>query len=332
MGRRKLKAVIIGMGRMGNTRYNAMKSNGGYEIVALCDTNGKLLSGFNEAKYEDWKQCINDCQADVVVVCTVNKYIPDIVCYSLRQGCAVFSEKPPGKSVKDAIKMRNTCAETGGLLKFGFNHRVHNSIIEAKALIKSNILGDIVCLRGVYGKAGNSNFGAEWRNDISVSGGGILIDQGIHMIDLMCYLSGDKFHVLNSEVENLVWHDIETEDSAIAVLKSEDGKTAILHSSAIQWKHKFDLDIIFTNGYMALNGLITSTRSYGEETISYYRKDLNAIDGRLGRPKEHTLCFDTDNSWEIEMTDFYNDILNNKITNGTADEAVNVMKLIGEIY
>lgn len=330
---RKISVVIIGMGRMGQTRYDAMKRHGGYEILALCDNDEACLERYTEKKYVDWKACIDENRPEAVVVCAINAVIPDVVCYALEQGMAVFSEKPPGRTLEDAVRMEQTQKQTGAILKFGFNHRVHNSIIEAKALLESGILGDIVCVRGVYGKAGSSNFAKEWRNDIAQSGGGILLDQGIHMIDLICYLMDSNLSVKGSQVDNLVWKDMETEDSALAIMETERGQLVSFHSSAIQWKHKFDMDIICTNGYIALNGLLTSTRSYGTERITYYKKDLAMESGRLGKPKEYTMCFDEDFSWDLEMQEFYEAMAEGKpIKNGKPEEAVRVMRIIKEIY
>ena len=101
----------------------------------------------------------------------------------------------------------------------------------------------------------------------------------------------------------------------------------------MQWKHKFDLDIICTGGYIALNGLLTSTRSYGEERITFYRKDLEMKSGKIGNPKETTLCFDTDESWSFETAEFYEAAaLGGRVINGTPEDAVAVMKLITDIY
>lgn len=330
---RKIRTAIIGMGRMGVTRYQAMKRHGGFQIVALCDNNLTNIINYKETKYQEWKECIDKCKLEAIVVCTFNMIIPDIVCYALQKGIAVFSEKPPGRTLEDALKMEQIQKETGTILKFGFNHRVHNSIIEAKALIDSKLLGDIVCIRGVYGKAGNSHFQDEWRNDIALSGGGILLDQGIHMLDLMCYLTDGDMHVINGEVRNLVWKDIKTEDSALAILETDKKQQISIHSSAIQWRHKFDMDIICTNGYIALNGLLTSTHSYGEERITYYKKDLGMKTGGLGKPKEYTMCFDEDFSWDIEMKEFYDVVIGEKeLVNGKPEDAVRVMRIIKKIY
>ena len=330
---RKIRTAIIGMGRMGKTRYKAMEKHGGYEIVAICDTNSANMEGYSEKQYSDWKQCIDENDVDAVIVCTYNVTIPPIVCYSLEKGYAVFSEKPPGRNLQDALKMKNSCEKCENpILKFGFNHRYHNSVIEAKALLDSKILGEVVCARGVYGKAGSANFTEEWRNDTSISGGGIMLDQGIHMLDLMYYFMGE-FTEIQSSVDQLVWKDMPTEDSAFSILRTSDGKVASLHSSAIQWRHKFGLDLICTKGFISLNGLLTSTNSYGEERISYYRKDLEEKTGGLGKPMEHTMCFNKDVSWDYEMEEFYNAVAAGKTVRlGTIDDAVNLMRMLEGIY
>lgn len=331
---KKVRTVIIGMGRMGRTRYQAMHKHGGYEIAGLCDTREENLASYEcVKKFSHWKSCIDESNPDAVIVCTYNASIPDIVCYALEKGCAVFAEKPPGRNLEDARKMKHTFEkQKDGILKFGFNHRYHYSVMEAKALIDSRILGDVVCARGVYGKAGSMTFAQEWRNQTEISGGGIMLDQGIHMLDLLYYFLG-RFTDIQSSVDRLVWENIPAEDSVFSILKTEDGKVASLHSSAIQWRHKFGLDLVCTGGFISLNGLLTSTMSYGEEQITYFVKDLEQKTGGLGKPLEHTLCFDQDESWDFEMKEFYEAIcFHEPIRQGTVDDAVRVMEILGRIY
>jgi len=314
-------------------RYEKLKKHGGFEIAGVCDSRKEALIGYPEPTYTDWTECLEKSGAEAVVVCTVNAVTPDVVCCALSLGMHVFSEKPPGRNLDDALRMRSAAREHPDcVVKFGFNHRYHNSVIEAKALIDSGLIGDVVCARGAYGKAGSLTFAKEWRNDVALSGGGILLDQGIHMLDLLRYFLGD-FTQVQSSVDTLVWKELPTEDSAFAILKTEDGKLASLHSNALQWRHKFDLDIMCTQGYIALNGLITSTQSYGEERMTYYKKDLSGKQGIVGKPLEHTLCFDNDQSWEYEHEEFYKAVTEGApIIQGTVEDAVRVMKLIKRIY
>ncbi len=330
---RKIRTAIIGMGRMGKTRYEAMERHGGYEVISVCDSNPDHLKGYQEDTFQEWRECIDRSEIDAVFVCTYNVTIPDIVCYALERGLSVFSEKPPGRNLDDTLRMKKAYESSSGtVLKYGFNHRYHNSVIEAKALVDSGILGKIVCARGVYGKAGTPRFQTEWRNDREISGGGIMLDQGIHMLDLMYYFCGE-FTDIQSTVDQLVWKDMPTEDSAFSILRTADGKVASLHSSAIQWRHKFSLDLICSEGVASLNGLITSTNSYGEEKLSYYHKDLEQKTGGLGKPIEHTMCFDEDSSWDYEMAEFYEAVVYGKpVSQGTIEDAVNLMRMIEGIY
>lgn len=328
----KIRTVIIGMGKMGRLRHRIMERHGGFEIVGICDPVKETMAGYETHSYTDWKECIDKEEPELIFACAINKVIPEIVCYALERDIHVFSEKPPGRNFSDARRMREIAEKSAASLKFGFNHRYHNSVMEAKALVDSGALGEIVCIRGVYGKAGNDHFKEEWRNDLSLSGGGILLDQGIHMLDLIIYLMG-PMEIVDSLVNNLVWKELPTEDSALVMMKTQDGRVASLHSSAIQWKHKFDMDIICENGFIALNGILTSTESYGEETITYYRKDLGQTTGKLGKPMEHTLCFDSDESWDYEIAEMYQVVREGAhVKMGTPKEAERIMQTIETIY
>jgi len=244
----------------------------------------------------------------------------------------VLAEKPPGRNLNETKQMKEAHQNSRLVLKFGFNHRYHDCIIEAKTLIDNKLLGDLVCARGVYGKAGALEFDKEWRNDPLISGGGILLDQGIHMMDLLMYFCGG-FSQVHSSVNKLVWQEMETEDSAFAILRTDDGKVASLHSAAIQWKPKFDLDLICTNGGVSINGLSTPSGRYGEERITYYQKDFMSSPGNLVKPIEHTMCFDINKSWDYETSEFYNAVVYGKpVENGTIEDAINVMELIERVY
>ena len=211
---RQYEVVIIGMGRMGKTRLEAMVRHGGYHIKAVCDSRNDALHGYRCRAYTEWKECIDAEKPDIVVVCTINAVIPDVVCYALEKGCHVFSEKPPGRNLDDTLRMKKSYEKRQRrILKFGFNHRYHNSVIEAKSLIESGFLGNVVAARGVYGKAGNLAKD-EWRNRLELSGGGILLDQGIHMLDLLRYFVGD-FVEISGFTDNLVWKGSAGEDTAL---------------------------------------------------------------------------------------------------------------------
>ena len=203
------------------------------------------------------------------------------------------------------------------ILKYGFNHRYHYSVIEAKKVIEAGNMGKLLWMRGVYGKAGSIDFNKEWRNYKQYSGGGILMDQGIHMIDLFRFFSNQEFDCLSSHLSTEYW-DIENEDNAFLLFKSEQGTIASLHSTANQWRHKFLLEMTFEKGYVNLDGLVTSTGSYAPEKLIYGYREFEDISTAMGKPRETISYFEVDNSWLFELDEFVSAVKGNaEITNGS---------------
>lgn len=327
-----LKTGIIGMGTMGRVRKKVIDRHPGFQLVAISDINEQVAEEFPDLFFtNEWEELLEQ-DIDVVFVCTYNKVIPKIVITALNKNIHVFAEKPPGRTIEDVLGMKKVKDTHPDLiLKFGFNHRFHSSIMEAKAIVDSKIYGNIVCARGVYGKAGGLSFTESWRSDKDIAGGGILLDQGIHMLDLLRFFMGE-FTEVKSFVENLVWDEIDLEDNAFAIMKTADNKVAMMQSSATQWKHKFILELMFEKGYIVIDGLLTGSRSYGEERIVFAKRQFED-EGVLGKPKEEEIHFDEDHSWEYELKEFY-DSVTGRIThfNGDINDALSTMKLVYTIY
>jgi predicted dehydrogenase len=214
-------------------------------------------------------------------------------------------------------------------LKYGFNHRYHDSVREALAIVRSGTLGRIVNLRGVYGKSAIIDFRSptHWRTRRAQAGGGILLDQGIHMVDLMRLFAGE-FADVRSFVSSGFWnHDVE--DNAYALMRTREGVVAMLHSSATLWRHRFELDITLEKGTVVLSGLLSGSKSYGAETLTVARATPNDA----GDPKEEVTRYDNDPSWADEIADFAEAIAQDRsITEGSAAEALATMQLVYRIY
>lgn len=328
-----LKAAIIGLGKMGRIRMDELKIHKGFDLLAVCDVTEGLSSEFPHLKvFNNWKDLLDQVEVDCVFVCTFNNIIPDVVCHSLQKGIHVFSEKPPGRSVLDVQRMIEAETLSQKVLKFGFNHRFHYAIMEAKAMVDSGRFGKILWARGTYGKAGGHQFESNWRSNKELSGGGILLDQGIHMLDLLRYFLGD-FSEIKSFVENCYWKNINLEDNAFALMKTTEGKVAMLHSSASQWKHKFHLDLYMEDGYITIDGILSSTRSYGEESITFAKKQFEKEGFAFGKPREEKIYFDRDDSWKLEVDEFYKVVVEKApIVAGSSKDALEVMKLVEGIY
>ena len=328
----RIRVGIVGFGRVGSRRADCVIRHTEMELRAICDINPQQTDKWPGVSFTtDYRDLVRD-DLDAVFVCTYNNTAPDVVVAALEAGKHVFCEKPPGRCVADVHRIQAAERASGGRkLKFGFNHRHHGSIMEAKQIVDGGRYGRVLWLRGVYGKCGGIQFENEWRNDRSIAGGGILLDQGIHMLDLCRFFCGD-FDQVKSLVTTSFWK-IPFEDNAFAILSNDSGQVAMIHSSATQWKHEFSLEICMEDGYVHLQGILSSTRSYGDERLTFARKQLEDTTRAFGRPREETIIFDTDDSWALEVADFAEAIRQDRpITSGNSHDALRVMELIEAVY
>lgn len=326
-----LKIGIAGYGKIGRIRARELAKVQGVEVVAIYDI----------AKPEDISQGIAFCDSfeklleqdlDAVFICTYNNVLADYTCQALKSGKHVFCEKPPARTSEELKEVIATEEKSNRILKYGFNHRYHYSVMEAKKIVDSGAMGKLIWLRGIYGKAGSIDYDKNWRNYKEYSGGGILIDQGIHMLDLMRYFSNQRFTQINSFVTTSYWN-IKAEDNAFAIMQSDKKVTAMLHSSATQWRHKFLLEMCFEEGYINLDGILSGTRSYAPEKLVVGRREFEDITFAMGKPKERVTWFENDDSWKLEVEEFIGAIKNNgKIQNGTSQDAYETLRLVEEIY
>ena len=325
-----MRVGVIGLGKMGLIRTRELVRHARATVVCGSDPDPRRREIEGIRGYADYRAVL-DSPIEAVFVCTPNRYTPTIVCEALDAGKHVFAEKPPGRNMADVARIMDAEKRHPGLkLKFGFNHRYHAGILEAKRILESGRLGHVLWLRGVYGKSGGLEFEREWRSSRDEAGGGILLDQGIHMLDLFRFFCGD-FVEVKSMVTTAYWN-MELEDNAFALLRDTTGRIGMLHSSSTQWKHRFSLEIYTSEGYLTVNGILSSTRSYGDETITIARKQLEP-GAALGKPREEMLYFDTDPSWELEVGEFVEAVLDGgPVRHGTSQDAWAAMDLVHRIY
>ncbi|MBM3252535.1 MAG: Gfo/Idh/MocA family oxidoreductase, partial [Candidatus Omnitrophica bacterium] len=323
---KKFKVGIAGYGYMGQIRRRVVENNAKLELVGICDSEPSVRKDIKGCRvFESFSQLLKK-EIDIIFVCTPNYYSPEICIKSMQAGKHVFCEKPPGRNVKD-IEDIIRAEKDGARLMFGFNHRFHPGVIKAKVIVDGGNLGRIIGLRGVYGKSGGKNFPKSWRNNKVISGGGILLDQGIHMLDLLLYFCGN-FENIKCFVDNSFWN-FDVEDNAYVILKNQKGQTAFLHSSATLWKHTFNLHVILEHGYMIIDGLLSKTGSYGREKLIVARRQFEDAADALGNPAEEITYFDRDLSWDLEVEEFIKCIENNiPVTKSSSNDALKVMELI----
>jgi predicted dehydrogenase len=327
----KLKIGIAGYGKMGRIREKSIIESNEAELISIYDIAEHQHHDKNIRLCNSFDELINS-GVDAIIVSAYVKVAADYVIRALNAGKHVFCEKPPSMNSKEMMAVIEAEKKTGKILKYGFNHRFHYSVMEAKKIVKEGTLGKLLWMRGVYGKAGSIDFHDNWRNYKNYSGGGILLDQGIHMLDLFRYFSEDEFDCLSSHLTTSFW-DIECEDNAFLLLKSNKNVVATLHSSATQWKHKFLLEMSFEDGYINLDGILSSTRSYAPETLVVGRREFEDVTFAMGKPKESITYYEYDKSWDLEMAEFIDAVHGTSVVvNGTSQDALEIMKLTDFVY
>jgi len=324
------KSGIVGYGYMGEIRRRVIENNPRLALMGIVETDQEKLKTISDCRtFVSFADLLKE-DIDIVFVCTPNSYSPQICIESMNRGKHVFCEKPPGRSLAD-IKNIKEAENSKAKLMFGFNHRFHPGVIKAKIIVDSGRFGKIIGVKGVYGKSGGVNFSNSWRNDKDISGGGILLDQGIHMLDLFRYFCGD-FEYVKSFASDFFWK-FGVEDNAYVILQNRENQMAFLHSSATLWKHTFKIDIIMEHGYLVVEGFLSKTGSYGRERLTVAKRQFEDEVSALGNPAEETTYFDKDISWELEVDNFVKAIDDDiPVATSSSQDALKVMEIIDKAY
>ena len=325
-----LRVGIAGYGIVGNRRRHFIDLHPRLKTVAVCDRRLDGEGTFDDGVryYTHYKRVLEE-DLDVLFVCLTNDINPEVTIAGLERGLHVFCEKPPGRDVADVVRVI-ACERKHPALKlqYGFNHRYHDSVRDALKIVRDGELGQVINLRGMYGKSKPVTFGqTSWRTERALAGGGVLLDQGIHMVDLLRLFAGE-FTEIHSFISNAFWnHDVE--DNAYALMRTADGRVAILHSSATQWRHRFSLEMTLERGAITLSGILSSSKSYGAETMTV----AWVGDDETGDPREQTTRYNHDPSWADEIAGFADAIANDTpVVNGTSEDALKTMELVYRIY
>ncbi|MBG31058.1 MAG: oxidoreductase [Opitutae bacterium] len=321
---------IIGFGKMGRIRADSIEASGLGKVVGIYEPTEVAESSFPTVASEE--EILSNPEIDAIFICTPNHRIPELCMRGLRAGKHVFSEKPPAFNEVQLKEVMDVEREVGDrVLMYGFNHRQHDSIQRMKEVIDTAEMGKVLWMRGRYGKEVDESFFEGWRADPKLSGGGIFLDQGIHMLDLFLHLGGD-FDEAHSFVSNLFWNIPGVEDNVFAIFRnSQTGVCASLHSTMTQWRYLFSLEIFLEGGALVLNGLKTSSGVYGSEDLAIKRNTHDSQSGTY--MSEERLIYEVDDSWKKEINAFFGAIQNPDIPRiGNSSEAMKVMRLVDLVY
>ena len=322
----RLGFAIIGCGNVGRKRAATVI---GAKLVVCADTNLenalKLAEWINEqdgeASSTSWDAAVSDPEVDVVIVSTTHDALSPIACAALQEGKHVLIEKPAGCCVAD-IQAIELAQREGKCVRVGFNHRYHPAIQKAASMVLAETIGEIMMVRGRYGHGGRLGYEKEWRAD-PARGGGELLDQGVHLIDLAGFFLGHAFVDVTGRARTLFW-DQEVDDNAFMILQSSTGQIAHLHVSSTEWRNTFSLEIYGTAGKLHIDGL---GGSYGVERLTYY-----AMAPEMGPPETTIWDFHgPDKSWQLEMDEFVRDVTYRQIPNVGLLEAKAAMEVVEQL-
>jgi predicted dehydrogenase len=294
--------AIIGCGLIGKKRVTGMPA--GSQLIVACDTElpraEELVRLAKSGRaVADYRAAVADPQVQAVFISTLNSMLAPIALAAVKNGKHVLVEKPAAIHTQELDELAAAAQPTGALVRVGYNHRYHPAALKAVELFRSGALGPMMFLRGRYGHGGRLGYDKEWRADKAISGGGELIDQGVHLIDLAGIFLGD-FTTVEGHATTYFWN-MTVDDNAFLSLRNAAGNTAWLQVSCSEWKNLFSLEIYGRDAKLHWEGL---GGSYGVEKLTYYK-----MLPQMGPPETTTWEFPRgDESWKLEMAEFFEDI------------------------
>jgi predicted dehydrogenase len=242
---------------------------------------------------------------------------------AIAAGRHVLVEKPAGRHPHEVQPLIAAAEKAGVLVRVGFNHRYHRALQKARSLVDEGAVGDLMFLRARYGHGGRLGYDREWRADPKVSGGGELIDQGPHLVDLSRWFLGE-FSEIEGRAHTYFW-DMPVDDNAFLTLRTAARQTAFLHVSCTEWKNLFSLEIYGSAGKLDISGL---GGSYGVERISFYK-----MLPEMGPPETTIWEYPTrDDSWATEFAEFLQDIELGRRPDPGLRDAFETLQIVNTIY
>jgi predicted dehydrogenase len=321
-----MRFAIVGCGLIGQKRAAAISRLGHMTILAVDrsrDRAGELAESFGARSATDFRAAVEAADIDAVVVATPHAELSAIATACLDAGKHVLVEKPGGRNLAEVSAVTEAADAAGRVAKVGYNHRFHPAVLKAREIVDRGELGQLMFIRGRYGHGGRPGYEREWRFERSISGGGELIDQGSHLIDLAHWFLGE-FTGIQAELRTFFWN-AEVEDNVFLTLSTSEGRIAWLHATWTEWKNLFSLEIYGRDGKLEINGL---GGSYGVESLTFYRM----LPG-MGPPETTRWEYPfADRSWETETAEFIAAIDEGRRPIGDAAEAVGSMSVIERVY
>jgi len=316
---------IIGCGLIGKKRADSL--GGSATLVACADKDVERARGlagkFGARASADWQSVVDAPDLEIVVIATPHDSLAEITLAAVRSGKHVLVEKPAARSATELEPVVAEAERRDALVRVGFNHRYHRAFRKAREIVDQGALGELMFLRARYGHGGRLGYEKEWRADPRASGGGELIDQGVHLIDLARWFLGD-FPQVDGTAHTYFW-DMPVDDNAFLMLRTEHHQVAWLHASATEWKNTFSMEIYGRDGKLQIEGL---GGSYGTERLTWYR-----MLPQMGPPETSSWEYPmADDSWSAELAAFLEDIRLKRSPSPNLRDALEALRVVQRIY
>jgi predicted dehydrogenase len=321
---------IVGAGRQGWRRARALELFPDDRLVAVADRDAeaahRLADAYNAATHDDWLALVARPDVDAVLVCTPPDSHAEIAIAALERGRHVLVEKPLARSAAEAepiVTAARAALERGVVCAVGFNYRHHPAIQQARRWVDEGAIGELLYARMRHGIVGRQGYAADWRASAAVSGGGELLDQGIHLLDLARWFFGD-FSEVRAMLTTSYWPIAPVEDNAFVLLRTAAGQVVQLHASWTEWRNLFSVELFGRDGYVRVEGL---GGSYGVETAALGRRNFDAPFSE--RVIEYR---GEDSSWRSEWEAFRGAVLESSSPEAGASEGLAAIALVAAIY
>jgi predicted dehydrogenase len=296
-----VNVAIVGCGRAGRKRAAGL---GACRLVCCADVVpdraeelARLVPGARWCP--DWHEAVASPGVEMVIVATSHDALAEITRAAIVAGKHVLVEKPAACSTVQLEPVIEAAKSAQGLVRVGFNHRFHPALRKARELVDGGAVGELMYVRGRYGHGGRLGYEREWRSAPAASGGGELVDQGVHLIDLARWFLGD-FSVVQGRAQRYYW-DMPVEDNGFMLLTTPARQVAFLHVSWTEWVNLFSFEIFGRSGKIEVSGL---GGSYGPERVV-----LSRLRPEMGVPEQTRWEYPgPDLSWQLELAEFVADI------------------------
>jgi len=320
-----MRVAIVGCGAIGKKRMKALAP---HHLVAVADKDRRraaaLTAGIPGCRVEaDWHPVVAAKDVDAVVVATTNDALATVTQAAVEHGKHVLVEKPAARNTAELAGVAAEAGAAGICVKVGFNHRFHPAFVRARTLIDAGELGPLMYIRARYGHGGRLGYDREWRANPAIAGGGELLDQGIHLIDLSRWFLGEFIEV-RGQLGTFFW-DMPVEDNGFVCLTTRDGQVAWLHASCTEWKNTFCFEIFGRHGKLQVDGL---GGSYGVERLTFYR-----MLPQMGPPETTIWEYPGDDvSWRDEFAHFADCIAQKRTPSGSLEDSSAALAIVEEVY